>query len=420
MKNYNPFVPNSPVPPGMFIGRMEEVKRLESQLFQVRAGQQTNFLITGERGIGKSSLLLFTKYLSQGGISFYSQDEKLNFLVIDTDIDNKTSQLGLIKKIELNLKRALNETEPARKFFSDVWGFLKKIEAAGIKFHNEIKNAIDETTFEEFTFSLSDTISRLCNTGAENIFNARYDGVLLLIDEADNSSTELNIGSFLKLILEKLQRLNCNHFIVGMAGLPTLKQSLMNSHPSSLRLFEDILIEQLTNNEVEKVIERCLEDSERLNNMKTEITNGAKQALVDLSEGYPHFIQQFGYCAFSEDTDNIIDEKDCLNGAFKPQGALDQIGERFYRNNFYNKIKKESYRQVLRIMAENQDSWVTKPYIKSKYKGKNSDLNNAIKALKDRHIILPQEGKAGIYKLQHKGFAMWIKLRASSPTEMKE
>ena len=32
-------------------------------------------------------------------------------------------------------------------------------------------------------------------------------------------------------------------------------------------------------------------------------------------------------------------------------GALDLIGDRYYRDAFYNRISKESYRQVLRIMA---------------------------------------------------------------------
>ncbi|RJP67034.1 MAG: ATP-binding protein [Ignavibacteriales bacterium] len=420
MVKINPFKPNSPVPPGMFIGRIEEIERIESQLFQIRAGQSTNFLITGERGIGKSSLLLFTKFIAQGDITFSSKEDKLNFLVIDTDIDPKTTQLGLVKKIELNLRKALDRSEPTKKFFSDVWGFLKKIEAAGFKIGANKSDNFDETAFEEFVFSLSDTVNRLSNDQSENIFNAKYDGVLLLIDEADNSSPELNLGTFLKLLLEKLQRRNCNHFIVGLAGLPILKQTLINSHPSSLRLFEDILVEQLTNKEVERVIDRCLEEAEKLNNKKTEITPTAKQILVNFSEGYPHFIQQFGHCAFSKDNDNIIDENDCFDGAMSSGGALDLIGERYYRDNFYNKVQKESYRQVLRIMAEYKNVWVTKKYIKSKFKGNEAILNNAIKALRDRHIILPKEGEKGIYRLQHRGFALWIKLKTTPPKELKE
>lgn len=419
MVKINPFKPNSPVPAGMFIGRLDQVERLESQLYQVKAGQPTNFLLTGERGIGKSSLLLYLTALANGSISIES--EKFNFLVIDTFLDQKTTQLGLVKKIEFNFRKNLAKTETARKFFSDSWEFLKKIEIAGVKYSNEKNKELDETSFEEFVHSFAETVNRISeNKGQENIFNSIYDGVLLLIDEADNCSAELDLGTFLKLFLEKLQRRNCNHFMIGLAGLPNIKQILLNSHPSSLRIFEDIIVDQLTSKEVENVINKCLTESEKLNNIKTEITNTAKRVLVNLTEGYPHFIQQFGFCAFSKDEDNIIDETDCFEGALQPRGALDLIGERYYKDNFYNKIQKESYRQVLRIMAENSNEWVTKKYIKNKYKGKDTVLNSAIKALRDRHIILPREGQKGVYRLQHRGFALWIKLRASSAAEIKE
>ncbi len=50
----NPFRPNSPVNPGVFVGRLEEIKRLEQALIQSRSGEPAHFMITGERGIGKT------------------------------------------------------------------------------------------------------------------------------------------------------------------------------------------------------------------------------------------------------------------------------------------------------------------------------------------------------------------------------
>jgi hypothetical protein len=132
-----------------------------------------------------------------------------------------------------------------------------------------------------------------------------------------------------------------------------------------------------------------------------------------LAEGYPHFIQQFGYSAFAADADNTIDEQDVNRGAFAKRGALEAIGDRYYRNDFYNKIQKDSYRQVLRIMARKGDNWVTKAEIKKDFHGKESTLDNAIHALRGRHIILPREGYKGLYRLQHRGFALWINLYAS-------
>jgi len=57
---------------------------------------------------------------------------------------------------------------------------------------------------------------------------------------------------------------------------------------------------------------------------------------------------------------------------------------------------------------------VSKIKIKSKFKGKDSTLDNAPKALRDRHIIFSKEGEKGLCRLQHKGFAPWIKLYADT------
>ena len=74
------------------------------------------------------------------------------------------------------------------------------------------------------------------------------------------------------------------------------------------------------------------------NTVKTSIDEKAMDLLITLSEGYPHFIQQFGYCAFDIDEDGTITQDDVYNGAFGRNGALEKIGDGYYRDNFYNKI----------------------------------------------------------------------------------
>lgn len=200
--------------------------------------------------------------------------------------------------------------------------------------------------------------------------------------------------------------------LVGLAGLPELRSKLHESHPSSLRIFEELQLERLSNEEVGNIIDICLESANDANADKTSISTSAKQSLIGFSEGYPHFIQQFGYSVFAADTNGIIEDDDVIQGVFAPKGALESIGNRYYRNNFYNKIQKDSYRKVLRIMADDLDGWVSRAKIRDKFKGNNAILNNAIKALRDRHIILSKEGEKGMYRLQHRGFALWIKFYA--------
>jgi hypothetical protein len=107
-----------------------------------------------------------------------------------------------------------------------------------------------------------------------------------------------------------------------------------------------------------------------------------------------------------------------MTGAVGESGAINSIGNRYYRNDFYNKIQKDSYRQVLRIMAEHLDEWVDKESIRQQFKGKPATLDNAIYALRNRHIIMSQEGAKGVYRLQNRAFAYWVKLYATPERDL--
>jgi Cdc6-like AAA superfamily ATPase len=417
MAKINPFSPSSPFPPGIFIGRLAEITRIETCLIQTKAGSPTHFMITGERGIGKTSLLNYVKYVAEGSIELNS--DRLKYLVLDVDVDRNTTELGLVKKIQMCTEHKLRENEPIKAKLKEIWDFISRIEAAGVKINKAEQRGSEELITEEFSYHLKDLFEKLCVNSLEYPANSTmYDGILIIIDEADNSSPELNLGSFFKLMTERLCRRGVNKLMFGIAGLPDLKKILCASHPSSLRIFDEIVVDRLSNNEMGQVIDRCMNKANSENSEQTAIALKARGLLVSLSEGYPHFIQQYGYSAFYVDKDNNINEDDVIEGAFGKHGALELIGERYYRDNYYNKIQKDNYRQVLRIMADKMNDWVTKEEIRSKFSGPVKTLDNAIKALRDRGIILPKEGERGVYRLQHKGFAWWIKMNSSKPNEI--
>jgi hypothetical protein len=125
---------------------------------------------------------------------------------------------------------------------------------------------------------------------------------------------------------------------------------------------------------------------------------------------YPHFLQQFAYSAFETNTNGEISEDDVGDGAFKEGGALDAIGSRYYQSAYREQIKSDEYRQVLEIMADRMNSWIKKSEIRVKFTGTEHALSNALQALTTRRIVLKNPSKMGEYRLQHRGFALWIKL----------
>lgn len=96
------------------------------------------------------------------------------------------------------------------------------------------------------------------------------------------------------------------------------------------------------------------------------------------------------------------------------------IEDRYYEDMYYGKIKKDSYRQILNIMARKSNDWVSKKEIKKKFKGKKTTLENGIKALRDRNIILSKPGSSGFFRLQLIGFAVWISKNNSRSEQEKQ
>ena len=156
------------------------------------------------------------------------------------------------------------------------------------------------------------------------------------------------------------------------------------------------------------MIEKALDVAREKNGFATPITGDAATLLADMSEGYPHFLQQFGHCAFEVDSDDTIDVNDVTRGANDPNGALDQLGKKYFNEMYYDKIGSHDYRKVLNVMAEFGDDWVSRQDIIKQSGLAMTTINNALRALRDREIIVPDEARKGFYRLPTKSFAAWI------------
>lgn len=409
MAKVNPFKPNSPVPPGMFAGRIEEIESLEKGLHQTKNGNNSNFLIIGERGIGKSSLIGYIKPTAQGLITSSDYD-KFNFVVVNTVISNKSTLISFIKLLERNLKREIEKigkAEKVRAFFDDTWSFVQRLRIMDSGIDKAQANEDLDLIIDDFAYSLSETCKRITNPENGEIVK---DGIMIIVDEADNACADLHIGYFFKVVTELLQQNSCDNVMFIVAGLPDVVEKLTSSHESSMRVFTKLEVKELKPDDRKYVVDRGLEVSNEQNEEKTTITGNAKNMISTLSEGYPHFIQQFSYSAFEANTDGEISEEDVGKGAFSNGGALDSIGSRYYQALYNEQIKSDEYREVLEIMAENLNSWIKKSDIRAKFSGNDHTVSDALKALTARKIILKNPSKLGEYRLQHKGFALWIKL----------
>jgi hypothetical protein len=405
---YNPFRPDKIAPPGLFCGRMEEIAFIEGCLRQTKNGNPKHFIITGERGIGKSSLVLLEQLTALGKIpSVTGSGKSYNFLVVNVSLRKEDNFLSIIERIASALKKQVEKDNALAGIVLKSLNFLSRIEAAGIKYNRDSV----VSTEEEGLSSLQDDFE----TALLKMADSR-DGILILIDEADGPPSSANLGLLVKLLTEELAMREVDKVCVGLAGLPGLITKLRESHESSLRLFHIMNLKPLEPDERMQVLQHGIDEANRKNDKPVVLDTKAAEMISMFSEGYPHFLQEFAYCAFEADINYLIDREDFLASLFDENGAFDQLGAKYF-DKPYAAPGSDDYRKVLVAMSEFDDQWVSRSEIISASGLKPVTIDNALRALKAKDIIIPDETRAGYYRLPTRSFAAWINLRKKAGVE---
>jgi hypothetical protein len=405
---YNPFKPTSIVHTGMFAGRIDELKLTEKLFFQTKNGNSSSFLITGERGIGKSSLLFFIEKVARGILKSWN-DETFNFLVISIALEPADDYEETILKIAREMQRELDRNEKIRKILESVWSFITNWEVLGVKYNRSRDQVPPNIMLEDLCEKI---VSILSNAKKE------IDGIYIFIDEADKPEKNPHLGELTKTMTEKIQKRGVNNFAFGIIGLQSITDKIRESHESALRLFTTIQLKQLTDEESTYVIDRGMNEANEKNDEKTIYDEEAKQYTVAFAEGYPHFIQQYAYSAFDADKDNKIDKNDVTLGLLGENGALKQLGERYFDKMYYKDIYSKKYRKILGVMAKSPEEYLTKKQIITLSGLTETNVTNAISMLTKKGMIIPKKGSKGSYKLMSRSFAAWI-ITLESAEEMK-
>ncbi|MDF0603921.1 hypothetical protein P1J78_24720, partial [Psychromarinibacter sp. C21-152] len=278
-----------------------------------------------------------------------------------------------------------------------VWDFVSQWEILGVAY----KGREAEIDPDEALDDLISLFSQIAETG-------NFDGVAVLLDEADSPPSEAGLGEFLKIATERLSKRGCNRVLFVLAGQPVVISKLRDSHESSLRVFHVLDMQPLEPDERLHVVRHGIMTANKKNDEKTSIDDEAVHLLASLSEGYPHFLQQFSYSAFEADIDGRISPDDVTMGASSENGAISQLGAKYFSEMYFSRIWSDDYRKVLNFMSGFGDSWVSRKNIVENCDVSETNINNALSALKRREIILSDEARKGFYRLPTRSFATWI------------
>jgi len=402
---FNPFRPDKMMPPGMFCGRMDELKFIDHCLVQTKHGNPQHFLIEGERGIGKSSLLLCEQFVAEGKIETYATKQKLDFIVVSVSLLETDDYYSILRKITDAFKGEVAKRHAFKEFVHSAWDLISRLEVSGFSYDRGSAPPPEN----QMLACLQNDFVRV----ASNL-SGIADGILVLIDEADKPPAGGNLGLICKMLTEELSRRSCERVCIGLAGLPQVIDVLQASHPSSLRIFKTMELMPLEDLEREQVLEIGMQQASERNGFAIKIKPSAKRLIANLSEGYPHFLQEFAYCALEQDEDNEIDDNDVLGSLFREHGSFDQLGRRYFAQ-YYQLPGSDDYRKILDVMSDHNNEWVSRAQILKESGLKASTIDNGLRFLKNNeNIIIPHTSKAGLYRLPTRSFAVWVKAKKAA------
>ena len=273
----NPFRPGAGHTPPYLAGRQNERKEFLRLLTQERILE--NMVLTGLRGVGKTVLLETFKPLaiSQGWLwvgtdlsESASVDEDNIAVRLCTDISIITSDL------------VIDTRELQRPGFS---GNVEKIERT-LDYQTllEIYNSTPGLTLDKLKRVLELTWRVL------SAADQPAKGIIFAYDEAQNLSNQTEKERFpLSLLLDtfqSLQRMEMPLMLV-LTGLPTLFPKLVEARTFSERMFRVLFLQSLEPEESRDAVHKPIEDV----NCPVKLNDESVQTIIDMSGGYPYFIQ---------------------------------------------------------------------------------------------------------------------------------
>ena len=288
----SPFSPGKPVQPEYFVARIKEIQRLERAVRQTVSGRNENVFITGQRGIGKSSLAGFIRYLAEKEHSLMGSHCFLG------GVRSMEDMMGVI------FQRLLQDCTD-----KTIFDKLKEVFGSYIKGLTLFGMGVEFTKDRSELRTLVDNFLPVMRKVYEQILSSGKKALILILDDLNGITDVPQFSQFLKSFVDELATSGkpLPIFLV-LVGLPERRDDLIKHQPSVARIFDVVDLPTMSKSESEDFFINMFD------RQNVRITSEALSLMVGPSGGFPMLMHEVGDAVFWQDKDNRIDGQDALTG----------------------------------------------------------------------------------------------------------
>lgn len=323
----NPFAPGAGTQPPELTGREINLESARVTIQRIKNGLHArSSLLIGLRGVGKTVLLNRIKTMAESEGYLTASIESPEDASLGALLAAPLRQMLLQLDGKAKAKQKIHEAMTALRNFASTFDI--KIGDIGVS----VKKAglADSGTLAN---DLTDLLTAVGEAAKESQVPVAF-----FIDELQYVS-EKELG-YLIGALHRVSQQNLPVVVFG-AGLPQLAGLTGKAKSYAERLFDFQTIDRLDTTAAEAAIKEPIE------RQQVSIAPAALSAIVDTTEGYPYFLQEWGKHAWDVAAESPIDVTDVENAYSSAIAALDQA---FFRVRFDRLTPGE--KEYLRAMAE--------------------------------------------------------------------
>jgi hypothetical protein len=279
----NPYTPNAGAEPQAVVGRDDQLNSFDLLLARIeRRRTEQSMIITGLRGVGKTVLLG----------QFRGKALTRDWVVIELEV-SKHDDAGFRRILHGRLRTALLELSPRVRWsdrFRHAAAVLKSFTvsldetgtwSAGL----DVEAAEGWADHEDLVLDLSDVFVALGEAAAE-----RGRGVVLLFDEVQ-FLTKVQLEAVIEALHKMVQRKLPVTLVA--AGLPQIAELAGDAKSYAERLFKFPRIGDLSAEDAKAALWRpAMEEG-------ATYSPAALDEAVAITGGYPYFVQELGYAAWT-------------------------------------------------------------------------------------------------------------------------
>ena len=327
---HNPFAPGAGTTPPALAGRDDLVAAAELALDRVRLGRSAkSVLMVGLRGVGKTVLL--------GRIADHARRQNAQLLSIEAP-EQRSLPACLapeLRQVLLRLSLSERSRHLAQRALRGLAGFVKNLR---LRYRDiELRLDVEPEPGLADSGDLEPDLAQLIELAGEAA-KAAGTSLILLIDELQYVPED-QLAALITALHRAAQR-NLPVVLVG-AGLPQLRGRTGRAKSYAERLFDFPTIGALPPEAARYAIE------EPLRQQGVAIEPAALERIVELTRGYPYFLQEWGKHVWDVAQASPITLTDVEHAT---QLAIAALDESFFRVRLDRVTPSE--RNYLRAMAE--------------------------------------------------------------------